>query len=446
MKVLRTFLDYIRHQQLFTEDDKILLAVSGGKDSVLMTQLFAQSKYSFGIAHCNFQLRGDESEKDAVFVEKLAKELNVPFFKINFDTKEFATKEKISIQMSARDLRYDWLEKIRVAENYSFVAVAHHQTDSVETVLLNLVRGTGIAGLHGILPKRDHIVRPLLALTGEEVTQMIEEQGIAFREDESNKESKYARNRVRLEVLPAFKEINPTLEKTFSIASQRFLALEMFLNQQVATIRVKLFLEKEKGVFFVDISTLKAEGLDSFILYEIFRPFGFSEPILKDLLENLEQPESGKIFYSETHQLLINRHELIVREIQDKVEQAVFIPELPTVFSWYGKSYSLILKDLAIDKVDFRKTMTVVLDADKVIFPLEVRVWRAGDFFKPLGLNGTKKISDFLINQKIALDEKNRIPLLINSNQDILSVCVLRIDDRYKITAETKKVIIFEQI
>lgn len=444
--MLHTFLDYIRQQQLFNEGDRLLLAVSGGKDSVLMTQLFAQSNYRFGIAHCNFQLRGEEANQDAVFVEELAKSLKVPFFKTTFDTKGFAKQEKISIQMAARDLRYDWLEEIRVAEGYSYIAVAHHQTDSVETVLLNLVRGTGIAGLHGILPKREHIVRPLLAFTGEEVAQCIHEHDFPYREDRSNKEVKYARNKIRLEVLPALKVINPTLEKTFTLASKRFLALEKFLNRQIEDIRKGLFTEKEANVYYVSIALLKDFVEDSFVLYEIFKPFGFSETVLQSLMEGLADPKSGNLFYSETHQMLVNRDELIIRRIQDEREESILIHQLPMSFNWEGKSYSVFFKDISEGIENWLNAETVVLDAGKVTFPIKVRSWKDGDFFKPLGLGGKKKISDFLINQKISLDQKRRIPLFINTNQDILSVAVLRVDDRYKITTETKKVIIFEQL
>src|SRR5690554_2585669 len=196
MDPLRKFLCFIKNEQLFHEDDRVLLAVSGGKDSVFMTQLFAQSNFHFAIAHCNFQLRGSEADKDADFVKKLATDLEVSFYSTNFDTENVANDRQISIQMAARDLRYAWLEEIRASNSYDYIAVAHHQTDSVETVLLNLVRGTGIAGMHGILPKRGNIVRPVLAFTGEEVADYIHSKPIFYREDHSNLETKYARNKI----------------------------------------------------------------------------------------------------------------------------------------------------------------------------------------------------------------------------------------------------------
>ncbi|HWV75385.1 MAG TPA: tRNA lysidine(34) synthetase TilS, partial [Pseudosphingobacterium sp.] len=214
MSLLTRFLNFIQENQLFEKNERILLAVSGGKDSVLMVHLFAKAGYSFGIAHCNFKLRDENSEKDEALVFDLAHQLKVPFYTKSFDTEKIAKKQKISIEMAARELRYKWFEDLRNHHQYDYVALAHHQNDAIETMLLNLTRGTGIAGLHGILPKRDLFIRPLLFLTREEIEDAIAKWKLIYRDDESNFSTKYTRNKIRLEVVPKLKEINPSLEKT----------------------------------------------------------------------------------------------------------------------------------------------------------------------------------------------------------------------------------------
>lgn len=334
MEDLKKFLDFVLKEQLFTEKERVLLAVSGGKDSVFMVRMFAQSGFSFGIAHCNFQLRGDESNQDAVFVKSLAEALGVPFFNVNFDTVSIAKARRISIQMAARDLRYQWLEEVRMTQAFDYVAVAHHQTDSTETVLLNLVRGTGIAGLHGILGKRNRLIRPLLGFCGVEIAKHIQDNQVAYREDRSNKETKYARNKIRLDVLPVLKEINPGLDATFYKSSKRFLALEMFLNRQIEEIRKELFLEKDPGVFYSPLARLSRYAQDPFVLYEVFKPFHFSETVILDFMAGLNVPHSGSMFYSDSHQLLIDRGGVTIRAIQTNEVPSLFIEQLPMEFRW----------------------------------------------------------------------------------------------------------------
>lgn len=443
MDPFSTFLDFVKEEQLFNEKDRVLLAVSGGKDSVFMARLFAQSNFSFAIAHCNFQLRGSESETDAKFVEDLANSLYVPFYSTVFETEKFAESKKISIQMAARDLRYAWLEEIRELHSYDCIGVAHHQTDSVETVLINLVRGTGIAGLHGILPKRDRIVRPIMAFTSEEITQYVHANSLAYREDRSNRETKYARNKIRLEVLPILKQLNPSLEATLASSSRRFHSLEKFIASQIIQIRESIFLKRGQNVFHISIKLIRPYLKDPHILFELFNPFSFSESVLSDLTECLSKKSTGRIFYSSTHQLLIDRDKIILREIQTPLESKFYIKELPIEFTWREKRFKVSLsEDTTISKI----LSTAKVDASKVEFPIEVRSWQDGDSFIPFGLKGTKKISDFLIDLKISADEKDNIPLFVNSNSDILWIAPYRIDERYKISEKTKKVIIFEQI
>lgn len=448
MDFLTIFSRFIREQELLSkEEDRVLLAVSGGKDSIMLTHLFAQSSIQFAIAHCNFQLRGEQANSDAQFVNELASNLGVPYYETVFDTTCYAHEKKISIQMAARELRYDWLEEIRINHHYQYIAVGHHQTDSVETVLINMVRGTGIAGLHGILPKRERIIRPLLAFTGDEVAHFVTVNSIQFCEDHTNQETTYSRNKIRLKVLPVLKEINPTLEKTFSTSSRRFYELELFLDKQINNLREELFVEIERNVFEIEIALLKEHSQDSFVLYELFQKYGFTEEVLQDLVTTLENPHTGILFHSSSHQILVNRDKLILEQKKVGCEKRVPIHELPFSFTWYGANYRIYFsEEIPMDLKSKDGGNKIVVDAENIMLPIEVRSWEEGDFFYPLGLGGKKKISDFLIDKKVALNKKQEVPILINSNGEILAVSLKRIDERYKVNRETKKVIILEQL
>ncbi len=240
MLPVKKFIDFIEQNKLFERDSKVLAAVSGGMDSVLMVHLLKVAGFNFGIAHCNFQLRGDESVADEAFCKKLAEQLEVPFHVVKFDTQLFATGKKISIQMAARDLRYQWFEQMRLTAGYSVIALAHHQNDAIETILLNLTRGTGIAGIHGILPKNGVLVRPLLFLTRQEIQSLITAKQYNYVEDSSNVSVKYARNKIRLEVIPKLKELNPGLENTFENNLKHFRDLELLLELKLEELRNEL--------------------------------------------------------------------------------------------------------------------------------------------------------------------------------------------------------------
>jgi len=445
MDALERFLGFIDEHGLFTPEERILLAVSGGKDSVFMTHLFAAAKFNFGIAHCNFHLRGGNSDRDEEFVRELATHFHVPFYRTDFDTKAIAEERHLSIQMAARDLRYAWFEDIRNKYQYEVIALAQHQTDSMETMLLNLVRGTGIRGLHGILPKRGNLIRPLLGFTSEEIGTYVEKEKINYREDASNNETKYARNKIRLDVLPALRAINPTLESTFAVSAQRFRALETFLETQVNVVREAIFLKINEHSLRVRVSVLQPYIDNDFVMYELFRPFGFSMSVLTDLDRALQQDKSttGKVFYSQTHSLLIDRGELLIKKLNPSISSVLVIDELPKQVEWNGKAFRVYISS---DTELPDQGTNVKIDADKVALPISIRSWRQGDSFKPLGFKGRKKISDFLINQKVPLDQKTEVPLFVNANGDILWVAPWRIDDRYKITPKTQKVIIFEQL
>ena len=441
MLPLENFTDYIRQNALFAPGDRILLAVSGGKDSVLMVHFFKQAGFTFGIAHCNFGLRSAESQRDEHFVRMLAATLEVPFYVTQFETKAYAAQHKISTQMAARELRYNWFEEIKIAEKYNWVAVAHHQDDAIETVLLNLTRGTGIAGLHGILPKREQLIRPLLFLSRAGIDELIDSEGIEFVEDSSNLSAAYARNKLRLEVIPKLKEINPNLEQTFEHNIQRFSETELVLQQVVAVKRQELCEERKDGIY-LSIEKIEALSPKRLLLFELLKVYGFTETVLDEVLNSMDK-QSGTSFYSAGYRLTIDREELIISVItigNEYLNQVI-----------HPADENIQLKESVItigysDIIGYKNELNMAfVDADRLIFPLIIRQWQEGDRFMPLGMKNYKKLSDFFIDQKIPLPQKEAIPILINGNGEVIWVVGLRQDNRYKVTATTKKVAIFEQ-
>lgn len=444
MLPLNRFLSFIELNKLFKSTDKVLLAVSGGKDSVLMTHLFNEARFTFGIAHCNFKLRGDESDGDENFTQKLAGQFKVPYFNTTFDTEGFATKHKISIQMAARQLRYDWFEQIRKEHKYDYIALAHHQSDTTETVLLNLIRGTGIAGLHGILPKREKLIRPLLFLGRDEIDALITENKFAFREDSSNSSTKYARNKLRLEVIPKLKELNPHLEETFETNSRRFKELEDFLTIQTEQLRNKTFNILPSGDIYIKLDDLKQLEPKSLLLYELFKAYNFSDAVLEDLVQSW-QGQPGKVFKSATHSLLLDRNALILTAINTNDSLETLILKGEKEANWEDVN----LKIQEVQATEFKISLSnasAFFDEAMLQFPLKLRHWKEGDYFYPFGMKGKKKLSDFFTGLKIPLTAKKHIPVLENGNGDILWVAGYRSDERYKVTEQTKKVIIFENL
>ncbi len=444
MNELNRLSAFIRQHALFLPEERILLAVSGGRDSVLMAHLFKNEGFNFGIAHCNFNMRGEESKQDEQFTSGLANELNVPFYTTGFDTQAYSLENHISIQMAARELRYQWLEGIRSGEGFDYIGVAHHQNDVIETMLLNLTRGTGIAGMHGILSKTGKLIRPLLAFTRAEIDELVTNLAIAYRDDSSNESTKYARNKIRLEVIPVLKELNPSLEQTFEANRKRFSELEIFLNIQAEKLRQALFTRINEEEFEIDLQGLKELHPRDTLLYELFKPYGFTEAVLHDL-SSAWDGSPGKTFSSAFYDLNLDRNRVFLNKKKSNFDLPVRIHEGASSLNWNNKEFR---SDVILSPAHFlRKDAKVAqLDIDLLKFPLRLRKWEPGDYFYPLGLKGKQKLSDLLVQQKIPLSRKNNIGVLENGNGDILWVCSLRIDDRYKITPGTKKVFIFEEV
>jgi tRNA(Ile)-lysidine synthase len=440
--MLDQFLSFINKHNLIQPTQKVLLAVSGGMDSVVMCDLFSKAKINFVIAHCNFGLRGEESNEDEMFVKKLSIKYKVPFMVTTFQTADFAETEKISIQMAARILRYEWFERIRREQNCDFIATAHHQNDVLETVLLNLTKGTGIAGLHGIRIKNGHIIRPLLFAEKETIFDYVVENQIIWREDSSNESNKYQRNLIRNEVVPLLKQINPNLENTMQHTVERIAAVEDIFEQEIEMLRKQITWADTQAVF-VNYKAIQTLSQPVIKLSELLKPYHFTYQQSQDIFEAFDK-ESGKTFLSPTHTLVKDRTELVItqKSLQSFVSQVISVDDEELIIDnlklIIGKSFERT-EDFVVPTA--RKI--ACLDADKVRFPLQLRKWKEGDWFCPLGMNKKKLISDFLIDQKVPLNLKKDVYLL-TSNGSVVWVMGMRIDDRFKVTDKTEKVVLLK--
>lgn len=435
--MLNDFLTYIKVQKLFQPTDKVLLAVSGGKDSMALTNLFLEANYSFGIAHCNFQLRGNDSDLDEAFVKNHAEKHHIPFFSTKFQTKEFAKKHNLSTQMAARQLRYEWFEKIRIENEFDYLATAHHLNDNIETILLNLTKGTGISGIRGILPKTDKIIRPFLFASREMIDAYVSEKNLAWREDISNESDDYQRNLLRHHVVPILKQINPNLENTFERNIERFQALEADFQKNFQYFKTTV-LRKENETIFLKIKNIKYWQSPSYYLVEILKEYGFNYFQSKEIFKSLDAI-SGKTFHSETHELIKDREELIIQPKNNQVFEELLIDKNTAEIEYNGLKISI--EKIDIDPQTFqRENGFEYLDASKITFPLIIRPWQEGDWFIPLGMTGKKKISDFLIDKKTPLHLK-KVTFLLLSDGQVLWLIGNRIDNRFKITSATQQVL-----
>jgi tRNA(Ile)-lysidine synthase len=437
--MLEQFIKNINDKQLFDPAQKVLLAVSGGIDSMVLLHLFEKSEFDYGIVHCNFNLRGEESDKDEEFVKKHVLEHGVPAFFESFETKEYAQLCGISIEMAARDLRYEFFERIRSKNKYDFIATAHHQDDLIETFFLNLSRKTGIKGLTGIKDKTGKIIRPLLWVGRKEIEQFAADNYIDFREDSSNNEVVYQRNFLRHKILPLFSELNPAFKKNLLASVENLKDAEKVYSGFLNSEKENVVSRKENEVL-IEIEALQKSAYPKTLLLEILGEFNFNPTVIDKVLQSFET-ESGKRFFSKTHRLLKDREYLFVSEIKEDEEKIYYIEEED--FELFAP-FEISIKRLNTEDFQLiKKANTACIDLEEIHFPLLIRKWKQGDYFQPLGMTGFKKVSDFFIDQKIPIHEKENTWLLC-SGKKIVWIMGHRIDNRFKITPKSKQVLQIE--
>ena len=451
--MLEQFQAYINRYHLIAEGDRLILALSGGIDSMVLADLLLKMNVDFVVAHCNFHLRGEESDGDEKFVREYADKNGVQCFVKHFDTEQYAADQGVSIEMAARDLRYAWFEELRQQLGYDKIAVAHHADDQAETFFINLLRGAGLRGLKGMQPKSGVLIRPLLWASREQIHQYAVENNITWREDHTNAEAVYLRNKIRNQLLPVFDELHPEARQGL-YKSLEHLSSENELYRELLKEKLSQIVEEQEALSVIarrnDEAIQKRKsyrvGLDCFaalaktqseqLLFEWLRQYGFNTDQCKFIFDAM-QTGIGNKYYSPTHQLVIGRNELQLSELvgnkktQTKTKEGEVKSSIHLRFSRIEKT-----ADFVIDK----STDMALLDADKIQFPLTLRHWRHGDRFHPLGMKGSKLLSDFFVDQKFTEAQKAKVFLLVSADDQILWVVGYRIDDRFKVSSETKSI------
>jgi len=433
--MLDRFVEFVKEKQLFEPQQKVLLAVSGGIDSMVLLHLFEKTGFKYGIVHCNFQLRGEESDGDEKFVKQQVLIHGVPSFFQRFETKEYAKINGISIEMAARELRYEYFEKIRVGNDYDYIATAHHQDDLIETFFLNLSRKTGIKGLTGIKEKAGKIIRPLLFTSREQIENYARDNFIEYRDDSSNEEVVYQRNFIRHKILPLFSELNPAFLKNALVSIENLKQVEKVYDHFILGESEEIVSEKDNELV-LNIDALQKSAFPMLVLLETLKDYNFNPTVIEEVYRSLES-ESGKQFYSQTHRLVKDRGELFLTPL-NKEEERIYYLEKDDIelFAPFG----LTIERQSAKGFKISKEANVAcLDLDKLEFPLLIRKWQQGDYFQPLGMTGFKKLSDFFIDEKIPVHEKENTWLLC-SGKKIVWIMGHRIDNRFKITPETKTI------
>lgn len=410
---------------------KLLLAISGGVDSMVLWQLLEEFNLKVDLAHVNFQLRDDESEKDQAFLEKEAGKRKTKMHLLRAETKKKAAEKKQSTQIAAREIRYQWFEKLMQKHGYTHLVTAHHLDDSIETFFINLDRGTGLKGLCGI-QSQGSVIRPLLDCTKTAIITFAEEQNISFREDASNADSNYLRNWFRNELLPLWKAKNPAFEQIMQANIQRLQESQQVVDKLVTADLTDLS-SNPNSISFEQIRQMK---LAKQSLMKLLEPVGFNYAQVEQLLVSIEKAESGKQFFSESHQITVDREAIFINQRQSQDDEEIWI-EKET--SFLELPFHMHFSFLKKEEINWQQKQSEYLDAAKLHFPLKLRKWKQGDRIKPLGMEGTKLVSDILIDEKIPLPQKQQSYVLLSGEQ-LIAVLGLRISEDFKVTDQTQEV------
>ena len=438
------FIQQLKKYSFIQPQHKQLLAISGGVDSVVLADLMYKAGYDFMVAHCNFQLRGEESERDEQFVRKFAAGYDKTFLVKRFETEKFAAANKLSIQVAARQLRYSWFSSIVQQKEEAvcdgqvqYIVTAHHANDQVETMLMNFFKGTGITGLHGILPLKGKLFRPLLFARKEEILQYAKENSLQFVEDSSNLTDKYTRNFFRHRLFPLLKEIYPAVEENLIKNIERFTETEELYKEAITQHKKKLLETKGNERHIPILKLLKTTSLKT-VLYEIIKDFGFASTQVEEVMDLFES-DSGKYVASKNYRIIKNRKWLIISPVQSIESSVILIEEGDKVITF--QKGELHIERVSVENFHLSTDKNIAaLDSSTISFPLILRQWKQGDYFYPLGMVRKKKVTRFLNDLKLSLTQKENI-WVIEMNKKIIWVAGKRIDDRFKITPNSKNII-----
>ncbi len=419
-------------EQKLPKEKKLLLGCSGGLDSVVLAHILFELGYNFALVHCNFSLRGNESDEDEAFVDELAGSYEVPFYAERFDTEAYAENHDLSIQMAARALRYSWFEELRTDFKYDYILTAHHADDNLETFFINLSRGTGLRGLTGIPEATETIIRPLLPFSREEILSYAKKRELYWREDSSNLKTDYLRNKIRLEVIPPYKEASNNALQTFDSTQQNLKESSNLIDDYMSLVFNLVVTEFTDG-YSINIPKLKDLPNSKTLLYELLYTFGFTA---WEDITGLLTAQSGKQVLSKTHRVVKDRELLLVSALPDEEEDQSY--EIQNDITEIQEPIHLAFEQA--DWYEITNAHTVFVDADRLTYPLELRKWKAGDSFRPFGMQGKKKLSKFFKDEKLSLVAKEKVWVL-RSNDDIVWVVGHRLDDRFKVEKQTENIL-----
>ncbi|MCD8167615.1 MAG: tRNA lysidine(34) synthetase TilS [Bacteroides sp.] len=425
--VIRKVKKYIEEWKLLADQQPVLVGLSGGADSVALLLILKELGYSLLAVHCNFRLRGEESEGDTFFCRELCRKYDTPLDVVWFDTREYAAEKGISIEMAARELRYRYFEKIREEKQVGEIAVAHHRDDNVETILMNLIRGTGIEGLTGIKPRNGRVVRPLLCLSRREIETFLNERGENYVTDSTNLSDEYTRNKIRLTILPELRRINPSVEESILRTASNLSDTSQLYHKGIEEGAKRVLTDRG-----ISIPALMEEPSPRGLLYEIVSSLGFNSRQVEDIYHSIST-QPGKEFFSSSYRIIRDRDYFLIQSLADMGEESPGF-RLETEIVDHDELFLLN-----------REKSVACLDADKILYPFKIRRWQPGDKFVPLGMKGKKRVSDYMTDRKFSLADKEK-QYILQCGEDIAWLIGERTDDRYKVTEDTRRVMIIRMV